>query len=68
MHRHVEAPAVAGERFDAGFGAGGKLLVDFVADTDAALNVVILLDGKIVVAGSARNGSISEFAPVRINP
>ena len=53
---------------DAGFGTGGKLLVDFFVNTDAALDVVIQPDGKIVVAGLARNGSASEFALVRINP
>jgi len=52
---------------DTGFGTGGKLLVDFFAGTDAALDVVIQPDGKIVVAGSARNGSLSEFALARIN-
>ena len=53
---------------DTGFGTDGKLLIDFFAGTDAALDVVIQPDGKIVVAGSARNGSLSEFALTRINP
>jgi uncharacterized delta-60 repeat protein len=52
---------------DAGFGTGGKLLVDFFADTDSAADVVIQPDGKIVVAGSARNGSFTEFALMRLN-
>ena len=51
------------------FGTGGKVVVVFFGGTDAALDVVIERDGKIVVAGSARIGSFAnEFALVRLNP
>ena len=49
------------------FGTGGKLLVDFFGGTDSAGDVVVQADGKIVIAGTARNGGSSEFALVRAN-
>jgi len=52
---------------DPAFGASGKLLVDFFAGTDLAQDVVIQPDGKIVIAGSAFNGTATEFALVRVN-
>ena len=52
---------------DAAFGTGGKLLVDFFAGTDSAQDVVVQPDGKIVIAGSARNGTSTDFALVRVN-
>jgi uncharacterized delta-60 repeat protein len=52
---------------DTAFATGGKLLVDFFAGTDAGADVVIQPDGKIVIAGSARNGSFTEFALMRVN-
>jgi uncharacterized delta-60 repeat protein len=57
----------ANGNLDTGFATGGKLLVDFFAGFDGAQDVVIQPDGRIVVAGSARNGSATDFALVRVN-
>jgi uncharacterized delta-60 repeat protein len=56
---------------DPSFGAGGKVVTDFFGDEDAARAVAIQGDGKIVVAGFARNGfdlSSIDFALARYNP
>jgi hypothetical protein len=44
------------------------VLVDFFAGTDAALDLVIQPDGRMVVAGSARNGTSIAFALASLNP
>lgn len=47
---------------DIRFGDGGKLLIDFFAGFGGANDVLIQPDGAILAAGSARNGSSTEFA------
>jgi uncharacterized delta-60 repeat protein len=42
---------------DTAFGAGGLFAIDFFGAADAAVDVLAQPDGKIVVTGSARNGS-----------
>lgn len=53
---------------DPSFDTDGRLTVDYFGGADAGLDVVIQPDGRIVVAGSARNGTATEFALMRINP
>ncbi|MCY4448404.1 MAG: cadherin-like beta sandwich domain-containing protein, partial [Chloroflexi bacterium] len=52
---------------DTTFSDDGKVLTDFNSANDLAVAVAIQPDGKIVVAGRARNGSRDEFALVRYN-
>ncbi|MBI5563064.1 MAG: hypothetical protein HY894_09490 [Deltaproteobacteria bacterium] len=53
---------------DASFGVGGKVTTDVGAgDDDYAYAVGIQSDGKIVAAGPAGNGMLSDFAVVRYN-
>jgi len=54
---------------DAGFGAGGRVFVDFGDTADGASDVLIQADGKIVVVGSAYTPvtSRSDMALVRLN-
>lgn len=52
---------------DPAFGAAGLIRVDFFGATDNARDVVIQPDGRILVVGSAVNGSAG-LAAVRINP
>lgn len=49
---------------DGGFGAGGKVSIDFAGGADRAEDVAIQTDGKIVVAGTA---SGADFGVVRRN-
>lgn len=59
--------AAAGE-LDPAFGVDGKVSTDFFGDADAALDVVIQPDGRIVAAGSARtSGANVDFALARYN-
>jgi uncharacterized delta-60 repeat protein len=53
---------------DASFGTGGKLTVDFFGSGDDAQDVAIQADGKIVVSGTAANGTSLGVGLVRINP
>jgi uncharacterized delta-60 repeat protein len=53
---------------DAAFGAGGKVTVDFFGSTDSGESIAIQTDGKIVVAGAARNGTSTGVALTRILP
>ena len=56
---------------DLTFGTGGKVVTDFFGDDDRAKAVAIQGDGKIIVAGYARNGadlSSVDFALARYNP
>lgn len=46
------------------FGAGGKVITDFAADTDKAVAVAVQPDGKIVAAGDAQ-ASGNDFAIAR---
>lgn len=52
---------------DLTFGTGGKVTSDFFGEDDRATAVAILPNGKIVVAGSARNGVFLDFAIARYN-
>jgi uncharacterized delta-60 repeat protein len=52
---------------DASFGTGGKVTTDFADSDDFATSVTILLTGKIVAAGSAFTGAVSDFALARYN-
>lgn len=54
--------------FDSSFGGGGSLIVDFFAGSDGADALALQSDGKIVVAGSARNGASTGLGLARINP
>jgi uncharacterized delta-60 repeat protein len=59
--------AAAGD-LDPAFDFDGKVSTDFFGDADSALDMVIQPDGRIVVAGSARNaGSNVDFALARYN-
>ena len=51
---------------DTGFGTGGKVTTAFGTGYDEAYGVTVQSDGKIIVAGSAINGS-EDFALVRYN-
>src|SRR5262249_41451569 len=50
------------------FGIGGKATVDFFGKTDEARSVAVQPDGRIVVAGSAFNGTtLADFGLARFN-
>lgn len=51
---------------DTSFGTNGMLKVDFYGALDAAAAVAVQPDGRIVVAGVARNGSSNRLALVRV--
>jgi uncharacterized delta-60 repeat protein len=53
---------------DPSFGSDGTVTVDFFGASDSAQCVAIQADGKILVAGSARNAVASVLALVRILP
>lgn len=53
---------------DVTFGTGGKVVVDFLSGVDAAQAIAIQADGKIVAAGSARNGNSIGLGMVRVVP
>ncbi|HWQ94677.1 MAG TPA: delta-60 repeat domain-containing protein, partial [Gammaproteobacteria bacterium] len=52
---------------DTGFGIGGKQTTDFFGGNDQVNDMVLQVDGKIVVAGTTFNGSDSDFALARYN-
>ena len=53
---------------DTGFGGGdGNLSIDFFGFDDIGENVLVQLDGKIVVGGQARN-NVDGYGVARINP
>ena len=52
---------------DSTFSGDGKVLTDFVGNDDQVNAVAIQPDGKIILAGTADNGSYEEFALVRYN-
>jgi len=52
---------------DTAFGTGGIVTTDVGAGYDDAYSVAIQSDGKIIVAGSSRNGAKDSFALVRYN-
>lgn len=53
--------------FDSSFGLGGKVVTDFFGKRDAANAVAIQSNGKILVAGTASNGSGDNAALARYN-
>ncbi len=53
---------------DNSFGVEGKVTTDFGTGDDVGNSVAIQPDGKIVVAGSAYNGSDHDLAMARYNP
>ncbi|HQH86392.1 MAG TPA: tandem-95 repeat protein, partial [Anaerolineaceae bacterium] len=53
---------------DTTFSGDGLLTTDFGSDSDYACAVALQADGKIVAAGSADNGSNTDFALARYNP
>ena len=52
---------------DSSFGTNGVLRVDFFGAADVANDVLVQADGKIVAAGSARNGTTG-LGMVRVAP
>ena len=52
---------------DLTFGIGGKVTTDIGNDDENSSRVAVQGDGKIVVAGSSRNGINTDFALVRYN-
>jgi len=50
-----------------GGSAVGRFLVSFTADDDYLSAVALQADGKIVLAGTCRNGSASDFCVARLN-
>ena len=71
---NLENPDLAVARFDAsgtldtGFGTGGKMTVDVFGSGDDAECVAVQPDGKIVIGGSARNGTTTGIALMRVVP
>jgi uncharacterized delta-60 repeat protein len=53
---------------DATFGDAGLLTVDFFGGGDSAQCLVVQNDGKVVVGGSARNGSTTQLVLARVIP
>ena len=52
---------------DTSFGSGGKVTTAFGSAADQAYAIAIQSDGKVVVVGSASNGSNDDFALARYN-
>lgn len=71
---NLETPDFGVARFDAGgaldttFHTTGRVTVDFFSSSDDAAAVAIQPDGKIVLAGSARNGGTTGLAIARVLP
>ncbi len=53
---------------DAGFGSGGKLIVDFFDASDGARCMLLQPDGRAVVAGLARSGQNNGLGMLRVLP
>ena len=53
---------------DPGFGAAGKVTIDFFGAIDGATGVVVQPDGRIIVGGFARNAGSTGFALARLLP
>ena len=51
---------------DATFGSNGVITVDFFGARDAARDMVVQPDGKVVVVGYARSGTRDVFALIRV--
>jgi uncharacterized delta-60 repeat protein len=52
---------------DTGFGSGGIVTTPVGSSADAGYAVKVAADGKIIIAGSASNGSDNDFALARYN-
>src|SRR6185503_9515143 len=54
---------------DLSFGSGGKVLTDFFGESDQAIAVALLANGKILLGGSAEDPVIGQrdFALARYN-
>jgi uncharacterized delta-60 repeat protein len=53
---------------DSTFGVGGKTTTDFINNTDEAKGLALQPDGRIILAGSAFNGTtLADFALARFN-
>jgi len=63
----VVARYEAGGSLDATFNGTGKAFADFLPFNDAASSVAVQEDGKILVGGSAFNGTFYDFALARFN-
>jgi uncharacterized delta-60 repeat protein len=53
---------------DTTFGTSGLLAIDFFGAADTALDVLVQPDGKIIAAGSARNGTSGGLGLARVLP
>lgn len=53
--------------FDPDFGNGGKAIIDFNGTPSVCSAVAVQPDGKIVLAGHNRIGSVYDFAAARLN-
>ncbi len=51
---------------DGSFGAGGRTVLDFAAGTDAATDLKLMADGRMLLAGYARSGATDAFALARL--
>ena len=58
----------SGGVLDTGFGNGGKLSIDFFGSSDGATCVAIQPDGRVLVAGVARNGTTNGLGLLRVLP
>ena len=62
------ARLTTGGALDSAFGSGGRVTVDFFGSIDNGQAVAIQPDGRILVAGAARNGTIVGLAMIRVLP
>jgi len=53
---------------DASFDDDGRFFADFFNASDGAENIAVQPDGKIVLGGFAANGTVFQYALVRVNP
>jgi len=52
---------------DTSFGSGGKVITDFSGKNDGARDMALQADGRILLGGSAHDGSFRSFALARYN-
>ena len=64
----VIARFLADGQIDASFGTDGTLTLDFFGGIDSPSEILVQPDGRILVAGSARNGTSTVLALARIIP
>jgi uncharacterized delta-60 repeat protein len=69
MHPDVAmARLTTGGALDPAFGNGGRVAVDFFGSIDNGQAVAIQADGRILVAGAARNGTTVGLGLIRVLP